>query len=101
MGRYNIPCNVLLPPRSISLRSFISCRVMEYAILKEFAVLEKTPNVPALDIVSTAKGFGCIATEARTREEIQTAFSKALNTEGPTVIAVPIKHQITRFTHLN
>jgi hypothetical protein len=33
----------------------------EYAILKEFAVLEKTPNVPALDvpgldIVSTAKG---------------------------------------------
>src|SRR6516165_7665703 len=100
MGRYNIPCNVLLPPRSISLRSFISCRVMEYAILKEFAVLEKTPNVlaldlPALDIVSTAKGFGCIATEARTREEIQTAFSKALNTEGPTVIAVPIKHQIT------
>jgi benzoylformate decarboxylase len=36
----------------------------EYAILKEFAELEKTPNVPALDlpfldIVFLAKGFGC------------------------------------------
>src|SRR5271157_5264209 len=71
----------------------------EYAILKEFAVLEKTPNVPGLDlptldIVSTAKGFGCAAVEARTREEIQAAFSQALNAEGPTVIAVPVKSQI-------
>jgi benzoylformate decarboxylase len=36
------------------------------AILKECAMLEKTPNVPALDlpeldIVSTTKGFGCAA----------------------------------------
>jgi benzoylformate decarboxylase len=36
----------------------------EYAILKEFAILEKTPNVPGLDppgldVVSAAKGFGC------------------------------------------
>jgi Thiamine pyrophosphate enzyme, C-terminal TPP binding domain len=71
----------------------------EYAVLKEFALLENTPNVPALDlpaldIVSTAKGFGCAAIEARTREEIQAAFSKALSADGPTVIAVPIKHQI-------
>ena len=71
----------------------------EYAILKEFADLEKTPNVPALDlpeldIVSTAKGFGCAAVGARTKKEIQEAFSKALNADGPTVIAVPIRHQI-------
>jgi thiamine pyrophosphate-dependent acetolactate synthase large subunit-like protein len=46
------------------------------------------------DIVSTAKGFGSAAVEARTRQEIQAAFSKALETDGPTVIAIPIKHQI-------
>src|SRR6202008_3991518 len=71
----------------------------EYAILKEFAVLEKTPNVPALDlpeldIVSTAKGFGCAAVGAQTKQAIQEAFSKALSASGPTVIAVPIKQQI-------
>ena len=48
----------------------------EYAILKEFAMLENTPNVPALDlpaldIVSAAKVFGCAAVEARIRDELQ------------------------------
>jgi benzoylformate decarboxylase len=70
----------------------------EYAILKEFAVLEKTPNVPALDlpgldIVSTAKGFGCTAVQSETTEEIKGAFTTALEADGPTVIAIPIAHQ--------
>jgi len=51
-------------------------------------------DLPALDIVSTAKGFGFAAVAARTRQEIQAAFSKALSADGPTVIAVPVKHQI-------
>ena len=71
----------------------------EYAILKEFAELEKTPNVPSLDlpfldIVSLAKGYGCHATRAETREEIQHAFKEALSVEGPTVIAIPIKREV-------
>jgi len=71
----------------------------EYAILKEFAVLEKTPNVPSLDlpfldIVSLAKGYGCSAVKAETKADIQSAFKKALSTEGPTVIAIPIKQEI-------
>ena len=70
----------------------------EYAILKEFAVLEKTPNVPALDlpgldVVSTAKGFGCPSILARTKSEIKEAFAKALKADGPTLIAIPIAHQ--------
>jgi benzoylformate decarboxylase len=70
----------------------------EYAILKEFAVLEKTPNVPSLDlpfldIVSLAKGYGCHATKAETKEEIQHAFKEALAADGPTVIAIPIKRE--------
>jgi benzoylformate decarboxylase len=71
----------------------------EYAILKEFAVLEKTPNVPALDlpgldIVTTAKAFGCIGVAANTAEEIKAAFKTALNADGPTVIAIRIAHQL-------
>lgn len=71
----------------------------EYAILKEFAVVENTPNVPALDlpfldIVSLAKGYGCSATRAETKEEIQAAFKTALDTEGPTVITIPIKREL-------
>jgi benzoylformate decarboxylase len=71
----------------------------EYAILKEFAELEKTPNVPALDlpfldINSLAKGYGCSAASASTKEEIQAAFKTALTTEGPTVITIPIKREL-------
>jgi benzoylformate decarboxylase len=71
----------------------------EYAVLKEFAVLEKTPGVPALDlpgldIVTTAKGFGCISVKATTRQEIQDAFKAALKADGPTVIFIPIKREL-------
>jgi benzoylformate decarboxylase len=71
----------------------------EYAILKEFAVLEKTPNVPALDlpgldVVTTAKAFGCIGVAASTTEEIKKAFKAALEADGPTLIAIPIARQL-------
>ena len=70
----------------------------EYAILKEFAVLEKTPNVPGLDlpgldVISAARGFGCATIHAKTTEEIKDAFAAALKADGPTVIAIPIAHQ--------
>lgn len=70
----------------------------EYAILKEFAVLEKTPNVPALDlpgldIVATAKAFGCHGVSAPATGDIKKAFATALRADGPTVIAIPIARQ--------
>ena len=70
----------------------------EYAILKEFAELEKTPNVPALDlpfldINSLAKGYGCFTATASTKEEIQAVFKTALLADGPTVITIPIKRE--------
>ena len=70
----------------------------EYAILKEFAVLEKTPNVPALDIpgldvVSAAKAFGVTGVQAKTKQEIKQAFAAALKVDGPTLIAIPIARQ--------
>ena len=71
----------------------------EYAILKEFAILEKTPNVPALDlpgldIVTTAKAFGCFGVAASTIEEVKEAFKAALGADEPTVIAIPIAKQL-------
>jgi benzoylformate decarboxylase len=70
----------------------------EYAILKEFAVLENTPNVPGLDlpgldVVSAAKGFGRPSVMTKTKEEIKQAFSAALGADGPTVIAIRIAHE--------
>jgi benzoylformate decarboxylase len=70
----------------------------EYAILKEFAVLEKTPNVPGLDlpgldVVSAAKAFGCPSVLAKTKQEIKQAFSDALKSDGPNLIAIPIARQ--------
>jgi benzoylformate decarboxylase len=71
----------------------------EYAILKEFAIVEETPKVPALDlpgldIVATAKAFGCVGVAASTTDEIKAAFKTALSTDGPTVIAIPIAQQL-------
>jgi benzoylformate decarboxylase len=96
--QYSVQCLATAAQHKLKVIYLVPCN-REYAILKEFAVLEKTPNVPALDlpaldIVSTAKGFGCAAIEASTRQQIQDAFSKGLKADGPTVIAVPIKHQI-------
>src|SRR6202451_3454363 len=70
-----------------------------YAILKEFAVLEKTPNVPALDlpgldIVATAKAYGCTGVAANTVDEIKKAFAEALQAEGSTVIGIRVAHQL-------
>jgi benzoylformate decarboxylase len=96
--QYSVQCLASAAQHKLKVIYVIPCNG-EYAILKEFAELEKTPNVPGLDlpeldIVSAAKGFGCAAVGARTRQEIQEAFSEALNAHGPTLIAVPIKHEI-------
>jgi benzoylformate decarboxylase len=67
----------------------------EYAILKSFAELEKTPHVPGLDIpgidiVSLAKGYGAPAALARTADEVTTAVGEALKRPGASVVVVSI-----------
>jgi benzoylformate decarboxylase len=71
----------------------------EYAILKEFADLEKTPNVPGLDlpgidIVSLAKGYGAPATLARTAQEVTAAVGEALKRQGASVVVVTITKRL-------
>ena len=71
----------------------------EYAILKEFAILENTPNVPALDLpgldaVAAAKAYGCPAYFASDATELQNVFKKALQMEGPVLIEFPIDRHL-------
>lgn len=71
----------------------------QYGILKSFAVLEETPGVPGLDIpgldfVALAKGYGATGVRAETREEIRDAVAAALSRKGPTVLEVPIAPSI-------
>jgi len=95
--QYSIQC--LYSAAQLKLKViFIIPWNQEYGILKEFAALENTPNVPALDIpgldiVSAAKGFGCASVLTKTKEEIKKAFGAALSADGPTVIVIPIAHE--------
>ena len=75
---------------------FVVMRNGEYSILKSFAVLEKTPGVPGLDlpgldIASIAAGFGLRALNVDSTEKLAEEFRTALNADGPTVIVVPTK----------
>jgi benzoylformate decarboxylase len=72
----------------------------EYSILKSFALLEKTPGVPGLDlpgldIGSIAAGFGCRAVNVDTAEKLAKEFTAALDADGPTVIVVPTRPEST------
>ena len=74
---------------------FVVLRNEEYGILKEFAVLENTPNVPwldlpGIDIVSLGKGYGAETARASTPDEIRSAFKNALGFKGTSVIEIPI-----------
>ncbi|MBB3808336.1 benzoylformate decarboxylase [Pseudochelatococcus contaminans] len=74
---------------------FVVPRNGEYAILKSFALLEETPGVPGLDlpgldIVSLAKGYGVTAFRLETEEEISKAVAEAFARSGPTVLEVPV-----------
>jgi benzoylformate decarboxylase len=78
---------------------FVVQRNGEYAILKSFALLEETPNVPGLDlpgldIASLARGYGCRAVDVSGTEELVAEFEAALAADGPTVLVVPTQPQL-------
>jgi len=80
---------------------FVVMRNGEYSVLKSFALLEKTPGVPGLDlpgldIESLAIGFGCHAVTVRDTEQLAKEFNAALGADGPTVIVVPTKPKPAR-----
>jgi benzoylformate decarboxylase len=71
----------------------------EYAILKSFAVLEQTPgvpglNIPGIDIVSLARGYGCDAARVEDIDAIKKAATDAWRKQKPTVLEIPISAQV-------
>jgi benzoylformate decarboxylase len=71
----------------------------EYCILKSFAVLEQTPGVPGLDlpgldIVSIARGYGCDAARVSDISAIKKAATEAWRKQRPTVLEIPISAQV-------
>jgi benzoylformate decarboxylase len=71
----------------------------EYAILKAFAELEQAPGVPGLDlpgldIVSIAKGYGCDAVRVSDLGTIEKTVAKAWTKDVPTVLEVLISPDV-------
>ncbi|HEY6762331.1 MAG TPA: benzoylformate decarboxylase [Baekduia sp.] len=71
----------------------------EYAILKAFAAAEETPGVPGLDLpgldcVSIAKGYGCDAARLDDLGAIKRAAAEAWTKDGPTVLEIPITRDV-------
>jgi len=71
----------------------------EYAILKSFAVVERTPGVPGLelpglDYVSIASGYGCDALRLDNLDAIKQAAANAWTKNVPTVLEIPISPQV-------
>jgi benzoylformate decarboxylase len=78
---------------------FVVQRNGEYCVLKSFALLEETPNVPGLDlpgldIASLATGFGCRTANIGSTEELAREFKAALEADGPTVLVVPTQSHL-------
>jgi benzoylformate decarboxylase len=78
---------------------FVVLRNDEYAILKAFAVLEGTPGVPGLevpgiDVVALADGYGCHAVRVETADAMRAEAREAFGRTGPTVLEVAISHAV-------
>jgi benzoylformate decarboxylase len=71
----------------------------EYCILKSFAALQDAPGVPGfdlpdIDIVSLAKGYGCDAARLENLDAIKKAATEAWTKSKPTVLEIPISPQV-------
>jgi benzoylformate decarboxylase len=68
-------------------------RNRQYGILKAFAELEHTPGTPGLDLpgmdfVSIARGYGCDAARIDDLDALKRAAAHAWTNDGPTVLEV-------------
>ena len=74
---------------------FVVFQNEEYGILKQFATLEQTPNVPGLDlpgldIVALGNAYGANTSKVESLSELKPAYLDALAFKGTSVIVIPI-----------
>jgi benzoylformate decarboxylase len=75
--------------------TFLVLRNDEYAILKWFGMLEDITgapglDLPALDCAAVASGYGVNARRVSTAEELGAELRRALTSDGPELIEVPV-----------
>ncbi len=75
--------------------TFLVLRNDEYAILKFFSLLEEVPgapglDLPALDTVAVAAGYGVNARRVGDAEELGVELREALDSDGPELIEVAV-----------
>jgi len=77
---------------------FVVMRNEEYSVLKAFALLEETPNVPVRSSWTryclSRNGLWMRAVNVDTTEKLAAEFTSALSADGPTVIVVRTKPQL-------
>ena len=66
----------------------------EYAILKSFGQFLQTLDLPELDIVAIARGYGCPAHHVASADAVADALGRVLQAAGPTVLSVPISRDV-------
>ena len=74
-------------------------RNRQYGILKAFAELEQTPGTPGLDLpgmdfVSIARGYGCDAARIDDLDALKRAAANAWTNDRPTVLEVSTSSQV-------
>lgn len=80
---------------------FVVLNNSHYGILKSFGQLLETAgvpglNVPGLDVLAVARGFGCGGERVERAEELSAALERALRADGPFVLDVAIDPAITQ-----
>jgi benzoylformate decarboxylase len=75
--------------------TYLVLRNDEYAILKFFSLMEETPgapglDLPALDTVAVAAGYGVNARRVSGAEELGVELRRALDSDGPELIEVRV-----------
>jgi benzoylformate decarboxylase len=75
--------------------TFLVLRNSEYAILKWFADVEQVSgapglDLPALDCVPVAEGYGVPSRRVGGRDELESALSDALGADGPSLVQVDV-----------
>lgn len=79
--------------------AFVILRNAAYAILRAFAAFEHAPGVPGLDLpgldfVKTAEGYGCEGRRVAEPGDVADALRDALAANHPTLLEVPISSEV-------
>jgi benzoylformate decarboxylase len=82
--------------------TFLVLQNREYAILKWFAEIEEVKGAPGLDLpsvdtVAVADGYGVSSTRVGEREELREALKSAIGSKEPKLIEVPVTPGVVLF----